>query len=291
MDSSSPARLYCTLIGAVLVLVGILGFFYEASFATGDEIRSDDALGLLAINGWHNFIHIAIGLVLLAAAGSAARTAALAVGLLYLVLAIWGFIESDNVILGLVPINDEDNVLHLILGLLGLGAGAATANTNVPPASSGSPSGAAGSGACRPGHRRLGQVLGPQVADQLLGAVAQAIGLAAASHTDDHERAGGGAARGDRGYGPDPVAGVAERLQLALGEILGPARELGRGLLGDPGEGRLHPARKVLGRLDRAQGVRQQRLEPQILRLFRHRFIPPPTLHPRSLPRSPAPAA
>ena len=96
MDSSSPARLYCTLIGAVLVLVGILGFFYEASFATGDEIQSDDVLGLLAINGWHNLIHIAIGLVLLAAAGSAARTAALAVGLLYLVLAIWGFIESDE---------------------------------------------------------------------------------------------------------------------------------------------------------------------------------------------------
>ncbi len=133
MDTSSPARLYCTLIGGVLVLAGILGFFYEASFATGEEIRSDDLLGLLAINGWHNLVHIALGLVLLAAAGSAARTAALAIGLLYLVLAIWGLIESDNVILGLVPINDEDNVLHLILGLLGLGAGAATAEKTRKP--------------------------------------------------------------------------------------------------------------------------------------------------------------
>ena len=139
MDTSSPARLYCTLIGAVLVLAGILGFFYEASFATGDEIKSDEVVGLLAVNGWHNLVHLAIGLLLLAAAGSAARTAALGVGLLYLVLAIWGFIEEDNVLISLVPINDEDNVLHLILGLLGLGAGAATSETARPAAPTAKP--------------------------------------------------------------------------------------------------------------------------------------------------------
>ena len=126
MDTSSPARLYCTLVGAVLVIAGILGFFYEASFDTGDSIQADEVLGILAVNGWHNLVHLAIGLLLLAAAGSAARTAALGVGLLYLVLAIWGFIESDNVLISLIPINDEDNVLHLILGLTGLAAGAAT---------------------------------------------------------------------------------------------------------------------------------------------------------------------
>ena len=125
MDTSSPARLYCTLIGAVLVIAGVLGFFYEASFDT-DPVQADSVLGILAVNGWHNLVHLGIGLVLLAAAGSAARTAALGVGLLYLVLSIWGFIESDNVLIGLVPINDEDDVLHLILGLTGLAAGAAT---------------------------------------------------------------------------------------------------------------------------------------------------------------------
>jgi hypothetical protein len=129
MDTSSPARLYCTLVGAVLVIVGILGFFWEASFATGDDIQADEVVGILAVNGWHNMVHLLIGVLLLAAAGTAARTAALGVGLLYLVLAIWGFIESDNVLISLVPINDEDNVLHLILGLTGLAAGAATPDT------------------------------------------------------------------------------------------------------------------------------------------------------------------
>jgi len=132
METSTPARLYCTLIGAVLVIAGILGFFYEASFKTGDEIQADKVIGILAVNGWHNLIHLAIGLILLAAASSAARTAALAVGLLYLVISIWGFIESDNVLIGLVPVNDEDNVLHLILGLTGLAAGAATPETPEP---------------------------------------------------------------------------------------------------------------------------------------------------------------
>jgi hypothetical protein len=125
-------------VGAVLVIAGIIGFFYEASFATGDSIVSDDVFGILAVNGWHNLIgHIAIGLVLLACAGYAAREAALGVGLLYVVLAIWGFLVVDNGvgdILGLIPINNEDNVLHLILGLTGLAAGAATPKESRPVA-------------------------------------------------------------------------------------------------------------------------------------------------------------
>ena len=68
MVESSPARLYCLLIGAVLVVAGIIGFFYEASFKTGDSIRSDEAFDVLAVNGWHNLVHITIGALLLLAA-------------------------------------------------------------------------------------------------------------------------------------------------------------------------------------------------------------------------------
>jgi hypothetical protein len=131
MSTSTPARLYCTLGGAVLVIAGIIGFFYSASFATGaTEVAADadDVFGILAINGWHNLVHILLGLLALAVAGSpsGARAYCLGIGLVYLVLAIWGFIDSDGVLVGLVPVNDEDNVLHLVLGLVGLAAGAAT---------------------------------------------------------------------------------------------------------------------------------------------------------------------
>jgi Domain of unknown function (DUF4383) len=130
MEEASPARLYCLLVGAVLVIAGIIGFFYEASFATGDSIRSDDAFGVLSVNGWHNVVHIAIGALLLIAAGSAARGAALFVGVLYIVLCVLGFIATSNSGIGfiaendtlikLVPVNNEDNVLHLILGITGV---------------------------------------------------------------------------------------------------------------------------------------------------------------------------
>ena len=130
MEEASPARLYCLLVGAVLVIAGIIGFFYEASFATGDSIRTANVFGVLSVNGWHNLVHIAIGALLLIAAGSAARGAALFVGILYIVLCVLGFIATSNSGIGfiaendtlfrLVPVNNEDNVLHLVLGITGV---------------------------------------------------------------------------------------------------------------------------------------------------------------------------
>jgi hypothetical protein len=131
MDTSNPARLYATLIGGVLVIAGVIGFFYNGHFGSGADAFGNDSsvkvFGILAVNGWHNLFHIATGLVGLAVAGYAARQYALAVGLLYLVLAVYGFaLGGGHNMFGIVPVSTGDNVLHLLLGLLGLGAGAAT---------------------------------------------------------------------------------------------------------------------------------------------------------------------
>ena len=136
MEGASPARLYATLVGGVLVIAGIIGFFYSSSFNTSPA-DVDDVLGILSVNGWHNLFHIATGALGLAAAGYAARQYALGLGLLYLVLAIWGFIiGSGDFLLGFIPVNTEDNFLHLILGLTGLAAGAATPAPQAAPAPS-----------------------------------------------------------------------------------------------------------------------------------------------------------
>ena len=142
MEESSPARLYCLLVGGVLVIAGIIGFFYEASFAVGDEVVADKVFGILAVNGWHNLVHIAIGGLLLVAAGGAARSAALFVGTLYIVLAILGFVATgDNgigfvaengVLIDLVPVNNDDNWLHVILGVTGILAGLASGRKVAP---------------------------------------------------------------------------------------------------------------------------------------------------------------
>lgn len=124
----SPASLYAGLIGAVLLVAGIIGFFYSASF--GSPGNTDSVLGLLEVNAWHNLVHIlsgVLGLVAFASGPRASRTYALVFGIVYVVVAIWGFIiGSHESILGFLPVNAEDSVLHLILGVLGVGAYAAS---------------------------------------------------------------------------------------------------------------------------------------------------------------------
>src|ERR671931_1463497 len=121
MQASSPARLYATLVGAVLTIAGIIGFFYSASFGSPGDV--DDVFGILGVNGWHNLVHLATGALGLLALGYAARAYAGGLGVVYLVVAIWGFIIGDGEsILGFIPVNTEDNVLHLLIGLAGVGA-------------------------------------------------------------------------------------------------------------------------------------------------------------------------
>jgi hypothetical protein len=125
MDGPSPARLYATLVGAALVVFGIVGFFYSASFGSPGTV--DDVFGAFAANGWLNVIHVATGAAGLLVAGYAARQYAFALGALYLVAALWGFaLGGGSSILGFVPAGAADDSLHLALGLLGIGAALAT---------------------------------------------------------------------------------------------------------------------------------------------------------------------
>jgi hypothetical protein len=136
MQERSPAQVYALVIGAVLVAAGIIGFFYEASFAAGEgDVKADAVLGILDVNGWHNVVHLASGVAGLALAGSyvGARGYALGLAVVYTVVAVWGFILGDGeAILNLVPVNTEDNVLHALIAVAGFGAYAATPAVPAP---------------------------------------------------------------------------------------------------------------------------------------------------------------
>lgn len=128
MNGRTPAQLYALLVGGTLVVAGIIGFFYSSDFGSPGEV--DDVFGILSVNGWHNVVHLVTGALGLAALGYAARAYAGGLGVVYLIVAIWGFIIGDgDSILGFIPVNTEDNVLHLLLGLAGIGAYAATPAT------------------------------------------------------------------------------------------------------------------------------------------------------------------
>ena len=118
------------------MVAGIIGFFYSSAFGSPGE--TDAVFGILDVNGWHNVVHIVTGALGLLALGYAARAYAGGLGLVYVVVAIWGFaIGNHESILGFIPVNTEDSVLHSILGITGLAAYAATpakpAPTTTPP--------------------------------------------------------------------------------------------------------------------------------------------------------------
>ena len=127
--SRGGAQLFCLVVGATLIAAGILGFFYESAF-TSDEAVREPVLGLLDVNGWHNVVHLATGGLSIAfglSSEPAARTWALIFGVVYLVVAAWGFaIGSGDSILSIIPINTEDSVLHLLFGIGGVATYALT---------------------------------------------------------------------------------------------------------------------------------------------------------------------
>jgi Domain of unknown function (DUF4383) len=132
-ETHTPARLYAGLIGGVLLLAGIIGFFYSASFGSPGDVEA--VLGILDVNAWHNLVHIlsgVLGLLAYSAGNRASRTYALVFGAVYIVVAIWGFLIGDGeAILGIIPVNTEDNILHTILGVLGVGAALASPREEV----------------------------------------------------------------------------------------------------------------------------------------------------------------
>jgi hypothetical protein len=124
----SAAQWFCLVVGGTLVVVGLLGFLAEATFDTsaGSDPGALDGENfiLFEVNGWHNVVHIASGVFLLALAGRhrTARTAALSFAAIYAVVTVIGLIDGHDV-LGLIPVNPADNVLHILLTGAALAAG------------------------------------------------------------------------------------------------------------------------------------------------------------------------
>jgi hypothetical protein len=119
-DRRTPAQWYCLLAGISLLLAGIFGFISDSSFDTGDGVQGDLFLGF-EVNAIHNLVHVASGFVLLAASPkrASARAVALGFGLVYAIVAIIGLVDGSDV-LGLIPVNSADNLLHIALAALGI---------------------------------------------------------------------------------------------------------------------------------------------------------------------------
>jgi hypothetical protein len=128
-EAPSPARLYASLAGALLFVLGIVGFFYGSSFGAPGEVA--EALAGLRVNAWLNLLYAALGALGLLLAGSASRAYALGAGAVLTLLGVWGLaLDPGAAILGFLPAAGTNEALALALGLLGLLAAAGTPRTN-----------------------------------------------------------------------------------------------------------------------------------------------------------------
>jgi hypothetical protein len=111
---ANTQKTFATVLGAVLLLVGIIGFF------------SNPVLGIFDVNALHNWVHVLSGAVLLwaglAAGGANARMTLIVFGIVYGLVTILGFLGMAE----FLNVDMADNWLHLAItvGALGVAFGA-----------------------------------------------------------------------------------------------------------------------------------------------------------------------
>jgi hypothetical protein len=123
-STRTPVQTAATVVAAVFLLVGVLGFIPGVTTGFGDMTfagHQSDAhlLGIFQVSILHNIVHLLFGVagLLLARTASGARTYLIGGGAVYLVLWLYGLVVGQNSSANFVPVNTADDWLHLFLGL------------------------------------------------------------------------------------------------------------------------------------------------------------------------------
>ena len=109
-------RTWAKIIGIVLLLVGIAGFFAPGGMLLGFQV-----------NMLHNVVHLITGAIFAWAGFSASaptKKINLIFGIIYLLIAILGFVPGVDVMLNsLLATNMADHILHLAIGVISVAIG------------------------------------------------------------------------------------------------------------------------------------------------------------------------
>jgi hypothetical protein len=126
----SLLRTAALLVGAVFLLVGLLGFIPGITSDYGDMSGAGhnsgaDLLGIFQVSILHNIVHLLFGVagVLLSRTNENSRNYLIGGGVIYLVLWIYGLVIDKDSSANFVPVNSADDWLHFVLGvgMIGLG--------------------------------------------------------------------------------------------------------------------------------------------------------------------------
>ena len=102
------------LFGIVFLAVGILGFVPGVT-------KDDMLLGIFHVDATHSVVHIASGAIFLFASMAGAGPARLwfkIFGLIYAVVAVLGFVNSNGPVLGMISNNPAVTWLHVALAVV-----------------------------------------------------------------------------------------------------------------------------------------------------------------------------
>jgi hypothetical protein len=125
-----PARfawqqLTTLLLGAVYLLLGILGFFFLRDTSPTSLAGTDtgDVMLGLELNAITNLVHLVIGIAGLICTTTLGRSRGYGVGLVVVgaVLFVLGVVAVGNTAINVLSLNWGDNILHLVTALVGLG--------------------------------------------------------------------------------------------------------------------------------------------------------------------------
>jgi hypothetical protein len=108
-------KLAAIVLGVVFLIVGGLG--YVPNPIVGES-------GIFVVNPMHNLVHLLTGAVLLI--GGLVNLGGIVLkvlGLVYLAVAVLGFVMTGDMLLGLIQLNDADRYLHVALAAVLLLAG------------------------------------------------------------------------------------------------------------------------------------------------------------------------
>jgi hypothetical protein len=124
MRDRSLAQILALVFGIAGLAAGILGFIPGITTHLGDiKFAGNDSpselFGLFQVSVLHNIVHMLIGIAGIAFARTwdSARTYLLGAGVIYVVLFIYGLFVGNNDDANFVPIDNADDVLHLVLAI------------------------------------------------------------------------------------------------------------------------------------------------------------------------------
>ncbi|WP_411074971.1 DUF4383 domain-containing protein [Streptomyces sp. cmx-4-7] len=120
----TPVQKAALAVGAVFLLVGVLGFVpgvtthYDTMEFAAHHSEAK-LLGIFQVSVLHNIVHLLFGVAGLALARSAgtARNYLVVGGAVYLVLWLYGMFVDHDSAANFVPVNTADNWLHFFLGI------------------------------------------------------------------------------------------------------------------------------------------------------------------------------